>query len=297
MTSFIIFLVILITYPFPSYSRLLKITFIDVGQGDSILVEFPGCDKMLIDGGGIPYGHFDIGENVVSPFLWSKGIKKIKYLVLTHAHPDHLNGLKAVVRNFGIGEYWEAFSPMKNESYEEFKNSLSSRTIKKRLFRNHFFKENKVKIQVLHPAKSDPFVKSIDNDQSLVLRMTYGKTSFLLTGDIEKGAEYEIIQNNLEIESLLLKSPHHGSASSNSHEFLHEVNPCCVVISVGEGNRYGFPDKEVLDTYEKIGLKVFRTDNHGAIEVTSDGQELFINTAVRKNGDRKHLFPLKADYD
>jgi len=279
LLCFLIFFFILITYPFPSLSSTLQLTFIDVGQGDSILVEFPGHKKMLIDGGGLPRNSFDIGERVVSPFLWSKGIKKIHYLVLTHAHPDHLNGLRAVARNFRIGELWEAFSPMENKTYTEFKESLSAKIPQKRLFRGHFFQEEKVKVEILHPEEEKPFVETIENDQSLVLRITYGQTSFLLTADIGRDAEKEIIENRKEIGSQLLKSPHHGSRSSSSEEFLNKVAPQVVVISVGEGNRYGLPNQDVIARYEKIGAKVFRTDLHGAVEVSSNGQRLVVRTA------------------
>jgi len=277
---FLAFFTVLISYPFPSLSKNLKLTFIDVGQGESILVEFPGHKKMLIDGGGLPGGTFDPGENVVSPFLWKKGIKKIDYLVLTHAHPDHLNGLKAVARNFKIGEYWEAFSPLEDDTYAEFKRSLLSSVSRKRLFRGDSHQEKKVRIEVLHPEKGELYVDTIHNDQSLVLRLSYDQISFLLTGDIHIDAEREILENSREIKSQMLKSPHHGSLSSSSTAFLERTAPHIVVISAGEGNRYGFPDQEVLERYNKIGAKVYRTDLHGAIEVSSNGRRIFVLTRI-----------------
>jgi competence protein ComEC len=282
LSCFLLFFVLLITHPFPSLSKNLKLTFIDVGQGDSVLVEFPGSKKMLVDGGGLPGNRFDIGERVVSPFLWRKGIKKIHYLVLTHAHPDHLNGLKAVARNFRLGEAWEAFSPLEDRSYTEYKESLTPRVRQKRLFRGQLNRVGKVRIEVLHPKRGEPFVENIDNEQSQVLRISYGKTSFLLAADIGIRSEEDILENFEDLESQLLKSPHHGSNSSSSQEFLEKVSPQIVVISVGEGNWYGHPDQEVIVRYEKMGAKIFRTDLHGAIEVSSDGQELFVRTAVNE---------------
>jgi competence protein ComEC len=276
---FLAFFAVLISYPFPSLSKNLKLTFIDVGQGESILVEFPGRKKMLIDGGGQPEGTFDTGERVVSPFLWEKGIKKIDYLVLTHAHPDHLNGLKAVARNFKIGEYWETFSPLENDSYAEFKRLLSSSVSRKRLFRGHSHHERKVRIEVLHPEQGEPYVYTINNDQSLVLRLSYGQISFLLPGDIEIDAEKKILESSGQIKSQVLKSPHHGSHSSSSEAFLDKVSPEIIVISVGEHNRYGLPNQDILERYKKIGAKVYRTDVQGAVEVSSDGQTIFIRTA------------------
>ena len=283
---FLAFFTVLISYPFPSLSKNLKLTFIDVGQGESILVEFPGQKKMLIDGGGLPGGTFDPGENVVSPFLWKKGIKKIDYLVLTHAHPDHLNGLKAITRNFKIGEYWEAFSPLEDDTYAEFKRSLLSSVSRKRLFRGDSHQEKKVRIEVLHPEKGELYVDTIHNDQSLVLRLSYDQISFLLTGDIHIDAEREILENSREIKSQMLKSPHHGSLSSSSTAFLERAAPRIVVISAGEGNRYGFPDQEVLERYNKIGAKVYRTDLHGAVEVSSNGRRIFVRTRIGRIGVR-----------
>ncbi|MFB0565022.1 MAG: DNA internalization-related competence protein ComEC/Rec2 [Candidatus Aminicenantaceae bacterium] len=295
LLCFLLFFVILITYPFPTTSSNLKLTFIDVGQGDSILIEFPGSKKMLIDGGGIPGSSFDIGERIVSPFLWSKGIKRIHYIVLTHAHPDHLNGLLAVTQNFKIGELWEAFSPLESESYSGFKQSLSPEITQKRQFRGGILEERGVKVGVLHPREAYPFVESVHNDQSMVLRITYGQTSFLLASDIGRDAEREIIEAGKEIKSQFLKSPHHGSNSSSSQEFLDKVRPQIVVISVGEGNRFGLPNQGVIAQYQKIGAKVFRTDFHGAVEVSSDGQKLYVRKAVRNEKKDASTIPYLID--
>lgn len=280
LLCFFLFFGILISYPFPSLSENFKLTMIDVGQGESILIEFPGRKKMLVDGGGIQQGTFDIGENVVSPFLWKKGIKKIDYLVLTHAHPDHLNGLVSVARNFGIGEFWEAFSPSDSDNYARFKGLLPPSVLQKRKFRASSHREGSVTIEVLHPDKKDsPYVRTVHNDQSMVLRISFGQTAFLLTGDIGADAEAEILKSGLDITSQVLKSPHHGSLSSSSEAFLQRVHPRIIIISVGEGNRYGFPHPVVLQRYEQVGAKIYRTDLNGAIEVVSNGEQVFIRSA------------------
>ena len=277
---FLGFFLLLITHPFPPLSQNLKLTFIDVGQGESILVEFPGQRKMLIDGGGFPEGNFDIGESIVSPFLWKKGIKKIDYLVLTHAHPDHLNGLKAVSKNFKIGEFWEAFSPGESEDYAEFKKILPGSVRSRRFFRGDSQQVKTIRIEALHPERDELIVSRVRNDDSLVIRLTYGQTSFLLPGDIGIPSEEEIMENFKDIESQVLKSPHHGSLSSSSEGFLLRVSPRIVVISAGEGTVYGFPNPEVLKRYGDIGAKVYRTDIHGAVEISTNGKKISVRTAT-----------------
>lgn len=280
--GFLVFFAVLITYPFPSHSKTLKVTFIDVGQGDSILVEFPGKKKMLIDGGGFFSGNFDLGERVLSPFLWKKGIKTIDYLVLTHPHPDHLNGLISVARNFKVKQFWESLSPVENHFYEELQQNLAPSILKKRMFRRDSLLINGTTIDILHPKDSRlrlPF-SSNENELSMVLRLSYGRTSFLLTGDIGLEAEQDILENIKLIKSDILKAPHHGSFSSSSEEFLNAVNPSIIIICVGENNRFNFPNPIILQRYKEQGATLYRTDTHGAIEITSDGQKFSIKTAL-----------------
>jgi competence protein ComEC len=278
-SCFSVFLLSIVIYPFSSSSKTLKLTFLDVGQGDSILVEFPGHEKMLIDGGGTPEETFDIGEHVVSPFLWKKGIKRVDYLVLTHAHPDHMNGLKAVLRNFLIGEFWEAVSPQDSEPYENLQRLVSSKTIRRRMFRGQGAVNGGAKIEVLNPVRTDPILPSVHNDQSIVLRISYGHTAFLLTGDIEERVENELVQSSITLQSHVMKSPHHGSDSSSSEGFLQAVSPAFVIITTGTGNIYGLPDPAVLERYRQLGIKILRTDLDGAVEISSDGQRIALRTA------------------
>ncbi|MGB8952625.1 MAG: DNA internalization-related competence protein ComEC/Rec2 [Candidatus Aminicenantales bacterium] len=276
--GFGIFFILLILHPFPSVSKDLKITFLDVGQGDSILIEFPGTHKMLIDGGGLPTGTFDIGENVVSRFLWRKGIKKIDYLVLTHSHPDHLNGLVAVARNFRVREFWEGPSPSDNTTYGALKKQLDS-VLQKRVSRGFSRRVGEIQIDVLSPEKEAPFAFVLENDLSVVLRITHGLTFFLLTGDIGRDAEKEILDTGGRVRSQVLKSSHHGSDSSSSMIFLESVAPQVVVVSVGKKNPYNLPSQEALERYREVEARIFRTDFHGAVEIISDGREISVRTA------------------
>jgi competence protein ComEC len=278
---FAVFLIALVTYPFPPrFSPTLRLTLIDVGQGDSILVEFPGRRKMLVDGGGVPDSSFDIGEHVVSPFLWRCGIKKIDYLVLTHAHPDHLNGLLAVARNFRVAEYWEAFSPDKNQAYAELKRSLSKSGLQRRVFRGLKVREGPVTIEILHPRPSLPLERDVANDDSLVLRLVAESQSFLLPSDIGMEAEKDIVDARLEVRSQVLKSPHHGSRTSSSEAFLAAVAPEVVIISAGGGNIYGVPHPEIVERYRAAGVHVLSTGQDGAIEISTKGRFLAIRTSV-----------------
>lgn len=272
-------LALLIFYPFSAATKNFKITFIDVGQGDSILVEFPGHKKMLIDGGGLPVGTFDVGESVVSPFLWNKRIKRIDYLVLTHAHPDHLNGLAAVARNFRIGEFWEVAGPPEDKTYAELKKSLLD-IPQKRVFEGFRLGEGGVTIEALFPRADVPPTIIPDNDQSLVLRISYGSTSFLLPSDIGINPEREILERAGELKSQVLKSPHHGSNSSSSILFLKGVAPEVIVISVGRSNAFGLPQADILERYRESGAKIYRTDLDGAVEISSDGQKISIRTGA-----------------
>jgi len=278
---FAVFLITLVTYPFPPrFSPTLRLTFIDVGQGDSILVEFPGRKKMLVDGGGVPDASFDIGEHVVSPFLWRRGIKRIDYLVLTHAHPDHLNGLLAVARNFKVAEFWEAYSPDDSPAYAELKRTLTKGTVQRHVFRKFILQEGPVTIEVIHPGPSAPLERKVSNDDSLVLRLAADVQSFLLAADIGMEAEKNIVDARLDVRSRVLKSPHHGSRTSSSEAFLAAVEPEVVIICAGRGNIYGVPHPEIVERYRAAGARVLRTDENGAIEISADGRTLVIRTAV-----------------
>jgi DNA internalization-related competence protein ComEC/Rec2 len=272
-------LIVLTTHPFPADVKDLTVTVIDVGQGESVLVEFPGSEKMLVDGGGLPTGTFDIGEHVVSPFLWNKGIKKIDRLVLTHPHPDHLNGLAAVARNFSIGEFWEGTPAPEDARYRALREELGGVPVRG-VGRGFNHNLGGVDIAVLAPAETSG-AKAPGNDSSIVLRLIYGSTAFLLTGDIGRDVEREILAAGFDVRAQVLKAPHHGSDSSSTEEFLEAVRPEVIVVSAGRGNRMGLPHPAVLDRFGKCGARVLGTDRQGAVEIRSDGRELSIRTSRR----------------
>jgi competence protein ComEC len=281
--GFSLFFFVLIVSPFRPGSPELRLTVIDVGQGESLLVEFPGRRTMLIDGGGLAASTFDVGDRVVSPVLWRKGIKTIDYLVLTHPHPDHLDGLVAVAKNFRIGEFWEGWPARVDGLYADFLKALPSRVIRRRCGRGFSRHEGEVSITVLHPEipeTAGPGPEAAGNDSSLVIRIALGRTAFLLTGDIGAATERELLGAGLDLRSTVLKAGHHGSASSTSSAFLAAVQPKVVLISVGEGNTYGFPSREVLERCRSAGAGVFRTDIDGAVEISADGRRLLVRKAA-----------------
>jgi competence protein ComEC len=298
ITSFIYLMctVLLIARPPSPCPQQIKLSFIDVGHGDAVLIQLPDRRVMLVDGGGPRQGEYDIGERVVSPFLWQRGIRSVDYLILSHSHPDHSRGLRAVLRNFRVREYWKAvIHPLDSADRKwepEYPEDLRLRI----LTRGDTLTIAGVRIEVLHPSStsgspSDP------NHNSLVLRLVYGETSFLLTGDIDGAAEKEILRAGGEIRSGVLKSPHHGSRYSSQLSFLEAVSPRIIVISTGQ-NMPGLPSAETLERYARIGARVFRTDHHGAVEITSDGEKYSVRTAIPLPAVRmKRHFPIQAVSD
>lgn len=275
-------LVLITTSPFSPSSNDLKVTMIDVGQGDSFLVEFPGRERMLIDGGGIAGSSFDVGEKIVSPFIWSKGIKSLDAVVSTHSHPDHAGGLAAVLGNFPTTEYWEADGgPRRRAAYPPIEKSLGPGTSRIRVLAGYERTFGGVRVSVLHPeGQPRPGDPNGPNERSLVMRLSIGRRSFLFTGDIGRTTEETLLGSGRELKSSVLKTAHHGSAASTSSIFLAAVSPEAALIPVGPGNPYGFPSPLVLERLARAGAAVFRTDKEGSVEVRTDGRTILFRTAL-----------------
>lgn len=276
----LVFAALIVIYPFrPQFQRGgLEVTVLDVAQGDSIFAAFPDGRTMLVDAGGLPGAHYvrgmrpglDVGEDVVSPFLWSRGLKRIDTIVVTHAHEDHLGGIPAVLRNFRVGELWVG----RDEDAPAYRNVLAQAKEKgvpviHRLRGEHFDWAG-VGVSVLWPDSSDP--ARARNDDSLVLRLEDGRVSFLLTGDIERAVERNILANGDKLGANFLKVPHHGGKTSSTPAFLDAVHPGIAAISVGEANPFGHPSPDTIERIRANGIRLFRTDRDGAISATTDGQ-------------------------
>ena len=272
----------------------LQITVIDVGQGDCILVEFPKGKRMLIDGGGLYDDSFDIGRNVVAPVLWRKKIMKLHYLVLTHPHPDHLNGLKFIASSFGVGEFWENGQGNSSISYLTLREIIRRRGII-RLTVNDAFPPrwiNGAKVEVLNPFRAalndrgDPWSQT--NNDSIVLQISYGTQRFLLAGDIEREAEALLVRSGKQLKSEVLKVPHHGSKTSSTPTFIEAVNPSYAVFTVGYRNIFKLPNPKVLNRYENAGCRILRTDRDGSITLETNGRTLKVTTFFDYHGHWAH---------
>jgi competence protein ComEC len=270
------------------FQKDLNVTFIDVGHGDSILVEFPRGKKMLIDGGGLYEDRFDIGKNVIAPFLWKKKIRRIDTLVLTHPDPDHLKGLNFIASQFSIDQFWDNGFQTDSEPYLQLKKILSEKKINTQSLHqvSSLQSINGVEISVLNPPARNGSQKEVQtlrdlNNSSLVLKLRFKNVSLLLAGDIEKEAEERILRKDYLLRSDILKIPHHGSSSSSTLFFLERVKPTYAILSVGERNIGRLPNPEVLKRYLQLGSKILRTDKHGAITVITDGENIEVKTYLK----------------
>ncbi len=262
-----------------------RMTVLDVGQGDGIVLELPGKRTILVDGGGIFDDRFDIGERVVVPFLLSRWIGHVDLIVLTHPHPDHLNGLQAVLRRFTVGQVWDSGQRTAMPSYLWFEETLRDRRIPHKILHDGYRTSEfaPVQIAVLHPSNAmlqdSPRGRFSDvNSNSLVMSVKYGNVTLLLPGDIEEEAEARLLEQKADLQAQVLKVPHHGGRTSSSEPFLASVRPKVAVVSAGYRNRFHHPHQETLDRYRANGITLHRTDLDGAVTITSDGNTVEVVT-------------------
>jgi competence protein ComEC len=250
----------------------MEVTAIDVGQGDSIFIAAPDGATMLVDAGG-PVGgvteaaeatsHFDVGEEVVSPYLWSRRFRRLDVLVLSHAHSDHMGGMPAVMRNFRPRELWVSIDP-NSEAYRALLLEAKDLGVQVR----HFYAGDQLAwggtyVTILAPEAGYNNPREPVNNDSLVMRMQYGQSSVLLEGDAEAPSEREMLAHGRVEAVTLLKIGHHGSRTSTTQEFLGAAAPKDAVVSVGRGNTFGHPRYEVIERIAEARIKLYRTDEFG----------------------------------
>jgi len=245
----------------------LHVHFIDVGQGDSILIDL-GSNEVLIDGGEKSSGVIDYVSNYIDGPL--------EVMVATHPHADHIGGLIKVLEVFQVEEIWLNGDTSTSSTYQEFMVAVNAEQAEVNYAkRNGTISSKNLNFSILNPP--DALFGTMNNN-SIVLRLKYGNTEFLFTGDAEKEAEASMFTAGNELQAQILKVGHHGSRTASTKAFLGRVEPKVAILMVGENNRYGHPHQETLTALIEIGAKIYRTDTDGTIIVLTDGKDYKIKT-------------------
>ncbi|WP_058486773.1 ComEC/Rec2 family competence protein [Defluviitalea phaphyphila] len=250
-------------------SSILKVHFIDVGQADSILIDQNG-KYMLIDAGN------NADSDLIIDYLKKQGVKKLEYVVGTHPHEDHIGSLDTVINTFEIGKVLMPKVTNTTKTFEDVINAIKDKGLKittPKVGDKYTLDEGEWIILAPNKDEYEDF-----NNYSIVIKYVFGNHSFLFTGDAEKESEEEMLLNNIELKSDVLKIGHHGSNTSTTDEFLEAVNPSYGIICVGQDNKYKHPHEETIDKLIKNNVEILRTDKNGTIIFTSDGKDLTYST-------------------
>ncbi len=273
-------LALLVLHPFePRFARgAIELSAIDVGQGESLLATMPDGEMVVIDGGGLPRFNrknsdvFDIGEEVVSPYLWSRGVGRLAAVAVTHLHDDHAGGIEALLTNFRPRELWSGFNP-DHPAWRRLDEAARALGIRVRILKQgDRFSMGQAEWQVLAPAPAQPWTGKPRNNDSLVLLLRYRRSTFLLTGDIEHAVEARLVEEQTIGRVDVLKVAHHGSRLSSLPSLLDAARPSIAVISAGQGNSYGLPHPLTIEALQRGHTIILRTDRDGLVSVRTDGR-------------------------
>lgn len=257
------------TVVIPMTEAKMNIHFIDVGQGDSIFIELPNNENLLIDAGP--------SAGIVSSYIKNLGYQKINYVIATHPDADHITGIPEVLNSFAVNTFYMPEKEHTTKIFESMLNAISNNgcTAEYAIAGKTIVDNSAFKVYFVGPTK----IYSDNNTCSAVVKIEYNKNSFLFTGDAEQSSESDIIRSGYDVSADVLKIGHHGSSSSTSSVFLNAVHPKDAIISVGKNNKYGHPTAEILGLLKSHNINVYRTDEVGTIVITSDG----INYTINKN--------------
>ena len=257
----------------PEDPKELRVTFIDVGQADSILIQTPQGKNILMDAGNTA------DYSVIKACLDAAGVRRLDVVVATHPHEDHIGSMASVIKAYDIGKIYMPKAATTTKTFENLLMAIKEKGLKASEAKGGITIEtgdSLITAEILAPNSSD---YDDMNDWSAVIKLSYGKTSFLFTGDAEDVSEKEMLSKKYDLKADVLKIGHHGSSSSTTAEFLSAVSPKYAVISVGKDNDYGHPAAGVMNRLKKAGIPVYRTDESGTIVCVSDGETIRFNVS------------------
>ena len=270
----------------------LRVTFLDVGQGDATVIELPGGDTILVDGGAA-YERWDMGRMAVGPYLWDRGIRRLTHVIATHPQLDHVGGLSWIIENFEIDHYWSNGIRRTNRFYRQLRDALEKNGLVERIAREgeEMIKEGPCRLISLNPPLTEngstlhEFRGPDLNNLSVVLSLTCGQHSILLTADAEVETLTRLISHPLVRSATVVKIPHHGAKSSLNRRWIQRLNAKTAVVSAGRRNRYGHPAQDVLQAYDH--MNVYRTDSDGAIVLSANPDAG--DSRIRRTRDRQPI--------
>ena len=271
-----------------------RLTMLDVGQAEAMLLELPGALPLLIDTAGAPFGSSgdQTGARVVAPALWSRGVRRLGALLVTHGDPDHIGGAGSVVPDFRPRQLWTGIQvPSHEPSLTLVRDAVRLGAAPLQLRRGMDWAWGRGRVRVLHPPAPDWERRQVRNDDSVVVEMLFGDVALLLTGDISAAVEAEIVPQLSRATTRILKVAHHGSRTSSSSLLADSWRPQIALISCGRGNRFGHPTTEVLERLRAAGTRVYRTDLDGQVTLETDGEHLRVRTYMEGRHEQRRRKP------